>query len=246
MTRTIAATLAMTLAAGTAVAGESVTYEVGEMTFEGYYAEPEGDSRGLVVIVHDWDGLGDYEQRRTDMLADLGYSAFALDIYGAGNRPETTEASREASGALYADRETMRERLLGGLAQARAMDGGEAVVIGYCFGGAAALELARSQEAEDVEGYVSFHGGLATPEGQSWEGVDTPLLIAHGGADQAVPMADVAQLVRELEAAGTPYEVEIYAGAPHSFTEFGSDSYREDADQKSWAAFQTFLEEHLG
>ena len=76
--------------------------------------------------------------------------------------------------------------------------------MGYCFGGAATLELARSGEAEGVIGYASFHGSLQTPEGQSWEGVDTPLLVVHGGADTSVTRDHVATLTQELEAAGTP------------------------------------------
>ena len=111
------------------------------------------------------------------------------------------------------------------------------MVIGYCFGGAAALELARSGKAEGVKGYVTFHGGLKTPEGESYPAGTPPLLILHGGADTSITMEDVAALSRELEAANLPYEIQVYSGAPHGFTIFGAEAYRQDADEKSWAAF---------
>ena len=120
------------------------------------------------------------------------------------------------------------------------------MVIGYCFGGAAALELARSGKASKVVGYTTFHGGLATPKGQSYPKDTPPMLIAHGGADTSVKMSDVAELSAQLEKAGIKYEIEVYSGAPHAFTVIGSNRYREDADKKSWAAFTDFLKERLG
>ncbi len=240
-------TAAIALAATPALAGETVPYEVNGEAYEGYLAMPAGEPAGLVLVIHDWDGLGDYEERRADMLAELGYAAFAADLYGAGNRPQETEAKKAETAKLYEDREAMRARILGGLATARARAGDlPAVVMGYCFGGAATLELARSGAAEDVVGYTSFHGGLATPAGQSWEGVDSFVLVAHGGADSAITLDDVAQLGRELEEAGTPYEIQIYSGAPHAFTVFGSERYQERADTESWAAFTDLLDARLG
>ncbi len=236
---------AVILAATSALAGESVTYDVAGTTYEGYLAMPEGEAAGLVLVVHDWDGLGDYERRRADMLAERGYAAFAADLYGAGNRPETIDARKAETAKLYEDREAMRARILGALATARASVDLPAVVMGYCFGGAATLELARSQEAQDVVAYTSFHGGLATPAGQSWAGVDDFILVAHGGADSSISLEDVARLGGELEAAGTPYEIQIYSGAPHAFTVFGSERYRERADEQSWQAFTNLLEERL-
>ena len=200
-----------------------------------------------MLVIHDWDGLTDYEEKRADMLAAMGYDAFAVDLYGAGNRPVETEAKKAETAKLYEDREAMRARVLGGLAAARERsDAGQAVVMGYCFGGAAVLELARSGQAADVAGYATFHGGLATPEGQGYPADVPPLLIAHGGADDAIPIDDVAALVRALEEVGATYEVEIYSGALHAFTVFDTDRYQERADRKSWAALETFLEDRLG
>ncbi|TFH87779.1 dienelactone hydrolase family protein [Billgrantia azerbaijanica] len=242
---TLLACLALASAAhGFEPAGQDIAYEVGDEAFAGYFTSAGDTARGTVLIVHDWDGLDDYERQRADMIAALGYDAFAVDLFGEGNRPETTEARQAATSALYADRERMRALTLAGLAEARERGAAEpTVVIGYCFGGAVALEIARSGEARQVVGYTSFHGGLGTPEGQSWPAETAPLLIAHGGADTAVPMADVAALVEELEAADLTYEVEVYSGAPHAFTVFDGERYQERADTKSWAAFTDFLGE---
>lgn len=228
-----------------AVAGENVTYSVDGADYEGYSAPAQGDSKGLVVIIHDWDGLTDYEQQRADMLAEMGYDAFAVDLFGKGNRPADIEARRAETGKLYNDRQKMRSLLTGGLAAAREISSGSAVVMGYCFGGAAALELARSGEAENVAGFATFHGGLTTPEGQSYPESTPPLFIAHGGADSSVTMDHVAALSEQLEAAGVPYQIEVYSGAPHGFTEFESDRYRETADRESWEEFQEFLADTL-
>ena len=230
-----------------AQAGEAVTYEVNGESFEGYKAPAKGSSKGLVVIVHDWNGADEYEQKRADMLAELGYDAFAIDIFGKGNRPDTLDARKKETGRLYQDRARMRALLLGGLAEARKATGqAKVVVMGYCFGGGAALELARSGEAKDVAGYAIFHGTLATPEGQSYPKDTPPLFIAHGGADTSIPMDRVAALSKELEEAGVTYEIIVYSGAPHAFTNFSSERYQERADKLSWDAFTDFLATTFG
>ena len=119
-------------------------------------------------------------------------------------------------------------------------DGENAVVFGYCFGGAAVLEMARS--GAKARGFVTFHGGLATPEGQDYSATQGTVLVFHGTADTAITMDDFAGLADELEAAGVAHEMISYGGAPHAFTVFGSERYREGADQKSWARFNQFLE----
>ena len=237
---------AAALVAFGAQAGQSVTYTVDGAAYEGYSAKAQGASKGLVLVIHDWDGLTDYEVKRADMLAELGYDAFAVDLYGKGNRPVETGAKKAETGKRYNDREKMRALILAGLAEARKLGGGNAVVMGYCFGGAAVLELARSGKGRNVKGYVSFHGGLTTPEGQSYPQDTAPILVAHGGADKAIPMEQVAGLSKELEAAGVPYEIQVYSGAPHAFTVFGSNRYRERADMQSWNAFKDFLGTYLG
>jgi dienelactone hydrolase len=226
-------------------AGNSVNYTVDGQEYEGYFEQAQGQSRGLVVIVHDWDGLTGYEIKRAQMLSAMGYDAFAVDVYGKGVRPTELEGKKAEAGKLYSDRARMRSLVLGGLNEARNHSGKSVVVAGYCFGGAVTLELARSGQAGEVAGYASFHGGLATPEGQGYAGNKAPIFIAHGGADKAVKMGEVAALAEELEASGISYEIEVYSGAPHAFTVFGSDRYRETADRKSWAAFEDFLKETM-
>mgnify|MGYP000606608952 CR=1 FL=1 len=235
---------ASTLAATPALA-EDITYQVGGDTFTGYWAAAE-NPRGLVLIAHDWDGMTDYERRRADMLAKMGYDAFALDMFGNDTPTETVDHRRAATGSLYQDRARMRTLIRAGLEQARARSEAPGlVVMGYCFGGAVTLEMARSDMANEARGFASFHGGLSTPEGQSWDGNEPPILVLHGGADTSITMDDVAALSDELEAAGTAYTIEVYSGAPHAFTVFGSNRYQERADTQSWAAFSTFLADRL-
>ncbi|MFM9270214.1 dienelactone hydrolase family protein [Halomonas elongata] len=226
--------------------GQRIDYQVNDEAFTGYLASAPNEARGTVLIVHDWDGLTDYERQRADMLAAEGYDAFAIDLYGKGHRPVETDAKKAETARLYDDRERMRHLTLAGLEEARRQGVAQpTVVMGYCFGGAVVLELARSGQAEDVRGYATFHGGLDTPEGQAYSADTPPILIAHGGADTSISMSDVAALAEELEAAGAPYEIEVYSGAPHAFTVIGSDAYQQRADDKSWAAFHDLLGEVL-
>ncbi len=227
-------------------AGDSVVYSVDGSEYQGYQSKAIGASKGLVVVIHDWDGLTSYEERRVNLLAEMGYDAFAVDLYGKGNRPLETGAKKAETGKLYNDREKMRALILGSLTEARKLSSKSAVIMGYCFGGAATLELARSGNAENVKGFATFHGGLKTPEGQSYPKNTPPLLIAHGAADSSITMQDVATLSGELEAAGVTYTMEVYSGAPHAFTVFGSDRYQERADKLSWEAFTKFLMATLG
>jgi len=227
-------------------AGETVTYEIDGAAYEGYLAEATRESKGLVLVIHDWDGLTDYEITRAEMLADEGYDAFAVDLYGQGNRPDTVEDKKAEVGKLYNDRETMRARILAGLAKAREVSNEtNAVVMGYCFGGGAVLELARSGAAENVVGYTTFHGSLKTPEGQTYTADTAPILISHGGADKGIPISDAADLANLLEKTGVTYELEVYSGAPHAWTVFGSPRYRKLADEKSWSSFLTFTDRYL-
>ncbi len=246
-TLAVAATLASTLAFAAAPAlADDVSYEAEGASLTGYFA-PADSPKGLVVIVHDWDGLDDYEKGRADMIAEMGYDAFALDMYGAEVPVETMADRQAASGALYKDRERMRGLISAGLEAAHGRsDATKTVLMGYCFGGAVTLEAARNGLVEDAAGFATFHGGLATPEGQSYPQDVAPLLIMHGGADTSVTMDDVTALWGALEEAGATYTIEIYSGAPHAFTVKGSDRYRERADMESWQAFSDFLAKRLG
>ena len=118
-----------------------------------------------------------------------------------------------------------------------------AVVMGYCFGGAAVLELARS--GADLKGFATFHGGLKTPQGQNYANTRGKILILHGSADKAITMDQFAALTQELETAGVAHEMITYGGAQHAFTVFGGSRYQEAADKKSWKRFTEFLADTL-
>ena len=224
--------------------GTPVTYQVNGQPYEGYYISPS-ERAPFVLLIHDWDGLTDYEIKRADMLADLGYSVFALDLFGAGVRPTEVNDKRQLTGELYKNREKMRALMNGALAAAKAKgaDVGNAVAMGYCFGGAAVLELARS--GADLKGFATFHGGLKTPQGQDYAKTRGEILIMHGTADSSVTMDQFAALANELESAGVPHEMITYSGAQHAFTVFDGGRYQETADKKSWKRFQEFLSDKL-
>lgn len=225
-------------------AGSAVNYTVQGQPYEGYYVSPSPRAPFL-LLMHDWDGLTDYEIKRANMLADLGYAVFALDLFGAGVRPTTVTDKRQHTGELYKDRAKMRALMQGALdaAKAKGANINNAVAFGYCFGGAAVLELARS--GADMKGFVTFHGGLKTPEGQNYRQARGTYLVLHGSADTAVTMDQFANLSEELESAGLDHEMITYGGAQHAFTVFGGNRYQKAADKKSWKRFTEFLEDTL-
>jgi dienelactone hydrolase len=224
--------------------GALVTYQVNGQSYEGYYTSPS-DRAPFVLLIHDWDGLTDYEIKRANMLADLGYAVFALDLFGAGVRPTEVKDKRQHTGELYKNREKMRTLMKAALdtAKNRGANIENAVAVGYCFGGAAVLELARS--GADLKGFATFHGGLKTPEGQDYTRTRGEMLIMHGSADTAIPMDQFADLAKELEKAGVAHEMVAYGGAQHAFTVFGGKRYQEAADKKSWKRFTEFLADTL-
>ena len=232
------------LAALSAPTGETITYNIGGQAYEGYYVSP-AKAAPLVLLIHDWDGLTDYEVKRAGMLAEMGYAVFAADLFGAGVRPTEVKDKRQHTGELYKDREKMRALMMGALdtAAAKGANTGNAVVMGYCFGGAAVLELARA--GANLKGFATFHGGLKTPDGQDYSKTKGEILVMHGSADTAITMDQFADLTNELEKAGVKHQMVTYSGAPHAFTVFGSERYREDADRKSWTLFSEFLKEKL-
>jgi dienelactone hydrolase len=230
------------VSAAHAADGTAISYEVDGKPFEGYFISPSPGAP-LIFLIHDWDGLNDYEVKRANMLADLGYAVFAADMFGAGVRPTEMTDKRRLTGELYNNRNKMRSLLQGALdtANSKGAHVNNAVAIGYCFGGTVVLELARS--GANLKGFVTFHGGLSTPEGQDYSGTKGKLLILHGTADESVTMEQFAGLAKELEGKGISHEMITYSGAPHAFTVHGSSRYREDADIKSWRRFTGFLEE---
>ncbi len=233
-----------------AEAGKKISYTVNGARYEGFYIgssmAPGGIDAGkknapLVLLVHDWDGLTDYEIKRAELLSHMGYAVFAADLFGAGVRPTSVEDKRQHTGELYTDRAKMLALMMGALDAAKQQGANvdNTVVMGYCFGGAAVLEMARS--GANMKGFVTFHGGLQTPKGQNYSKTRGKLLILHGSADTVITMDQFAALAVELETAGVEHEMITYGGAPHAFTVFDSNSYRKDADKKSWQRFSEFL-----
>ena len=224
--------------------GASVSYKVDGQDYEGYYISPSNQAP-LVLLIHDWDGLTDYEVKRAHMLAELGYAVFALDLFGAGVRPTEVKDKRQHTGELYKDRKKMRALMNGALDTAKAKGArvDNAVTAGYCFGGAAVLEWARS--GANLKGFATFHGGLKTPQGQNYTKTRGELLIMHGSADSAITMDQFAALANELESAGIAHEMITYGGAQHAFTVFGGKRYQETSDKASWKRFQEFLADKL-
>ena len=224
--------------------GKFLTYQVGDKAYQGYFVSPSS-AAPLILLIHDWDGLTDYEVQRANMLADLGYSVFAADLFGEGVRPTEVKDKRQHTGELYKDRVKMRALIKSALDTAivNGADGENALAMGYCFGGAAVLEYARS--GADLKGFVTFHGGLETPAGQDYKQTRGKLLVFHGSADSMITMDQYAALATELELNQINHEMITYGGAPHAFTVFGSKAYHADADKKSWSRFIEFLQETL-
>lgn len=227
-----------------AYGGETVNYSIDGVSYEGYVTSPN-KSAPMVLLLHDWDGLTDYEVKRAEMLNKLGYSVFSADLFGAGVRPTKVEDKRQHTGELYKNRQKLRKLVAGALETAgrQGLNTDNVVAMGYCFGGAAVLEYARS--GANLKGFVTFHGGLKTPEGQDYEDAKGSYLILHGTADTAITMEQFSALAEELEENNLPHEMISYGGAPHAFTVFGSKRYREDADKKSWEKFTDFLAENF-
>lgn len=217
-------------------------YNVGGKQFSGFVQEPDGTSKGTIIIIHDWDGLNDYEKKRAAMLSAKGYRAVAIDLFGVDAKLDGFDDYRRETGALYRDRDMFRARIDAAITATRelASDNEKLFIIGYCFGGAGVLEAARAGMM--MSGFVSFHGGLSTPEGQTYETTAAPVLILHGSADPVSGMDDLAALIKQLQAASVPHDAEIYGGARHSFTVEGSRDYDQAAEAKSWDALMRFLD----
>ncbi|MBD3220790.1 dienelactone hydrolase family protein [bacterium] len=248
----------LTLSAGlapAAVVTETVLYEHDGVTLEGYIAHDDatGEQRPGVLVVHQWMGLSDNERMRAEMLAELGYVALAVDIYGQGVRPENTDQAREQAMKYYGDRELYRGRLAAGLAELvdhRLVDARRTAAIGYCFGGAGVLELARS--GADVRGVVSFHGNLDTTMPAERGEVAASVLVCHGAVDPYVPAEQVQAFLEEMETAAVDYQLMMYGGAVHAFTQKGAGddpsrgaAYQATADRRSWRLMRDFFAEVL-
>lgn len=246
--------LAFTLGANpvsAAVKTETVEYTHGDAVLEGViaYDDSTDERRPGVLVVHEWKGLNPYAIRRAEQLAQLGYVAFAVDMYGKGVRAQDHEEAKKLSGIYRNDRLLMRGRIQAALDRLRAhaaADPQRLAAIGYCFGGTTVLELARS--GADVLGVVSFHGALNTPNPADAGHIKGKVLVLHGAADTFVSPEEVAAFEKEMQDAAVDYRIIQYPGAVHSFTvpDAGNDpskgmAYNAEADEQSWQEMLEFF-----
>ena len=232
---------------------KAVPYQSGGVRCEGYlaYDDAAPGKRPGVLIAHQWLGLTKYEKTRAVQLASLGYVAFALDLYGKDNRPKDTAEAGKLAGQFKANRTLWRGRASDGLATLRAqpnVDSANVAAIGYCLGGGTVLELARS--GADVKGVVSFHGSLDTPTPEDAKNIKGKVLVLHGALDPFSPIPTVLALSDEMNKAKRDYQIVLYSGAVHSFTqpEAGNDpskgaAYNAAADRRSFEAMLAFFDE---
>jgi dienelactone hydrolase len=238
--------------AGSDIRVEQVRYDHEGTTLLGVLAKDAATSgpRPAVLVVHDWHGVNEHVEARVTMLARLGYVAFGADIYGEGVRPGDDTAGQVA-GSYYQDLPLLRGRALAGFEQLRQdpdVDHTRIVVMGYCFGGSTALELART--GADLVGAVSFHGGLITHDPSDAAEIRAKLLVLTGAADPVVPDEQVVAWEDEMRAApSVDWQLVTYAGAMHAFAVPGTDApdhgaqYQQRADRRSWQALEVFLAE---
>jgi dienelactone hydrolase len=247
--------LALSTNARSAVRTQTIEYEHDGNVLEGYLAYDDSvkGTRPGVLVIHEWWGINDYIKKRTELLAQLGYIAFAADIYGKGLRAQTREEAMKLAGKYRSgsDRTLLRTRAKAGLdilKKNSLTDAKRVAAIGYCFGGTTVLELARS--GADVAGVVSFHGGLDTPNTADAKNIKGKVLALTGADDPRVNPEQVLAFEDEMRKAGVDWYLVAYGNAVHSFTnpDSGTDNskgaaYNEKADMRSWQAMKDFLEE---
>ncbi|MEO6035496.1 MAG: dienelactone hydrolase family protein [Verrucomicrobiota bacterium] len=231
---------------------ETITYKQGDTVLEGFHAYDDSttEKRPAVLVVHQWKGLGEYEKKRAEMLAKLGYNVLAADIYGKGVRATSPKEAGALAGKYKSDRALLRERVEAGLDALQKdehTDAKKVAAIGYCFGGTTVLELARS--GADIAGIVSFHGGLSSPTPADAKNIKCKVLVLHGADDPNVN-PEVPAFQEEMRQAKVDWEFVAYGNSVHSFTDWnaGSDNskgaaYNEKADKRSWEAMKQFFAE---
>lgn len=255
MKRLILATLALlcALTATAAIQTKTIEYRQGDTTLAGVLVWDDAvkSPRPGVLVVHQWMGVTEYEKHRAEMLARLGYVAFCADIYGKGVRPQNTKEAGAEAGKYKKDRPLLRARAnaaLEVLKKQAAVDTKRIAAIGYCFGGTTVVELARS--GAELNGVVSFHGGLDSPTPADGKNIKCQVLACHGADDPYVKPEELAAFEAELRDARVDWRLIQYGGAVHSFTQpmAGNDNskgaaYNERADKRSWEDLKLFLAE---
>lgn len=229
---------------------EKLAYHHGSLELEAHVARPAGGAPAPVVLVcHAWRGQSDFERSRAEQLAALGYVGVALDVYGKGVLGRDAAECTRLMTPFMEDRALLRARLLAGLAAARGLSGVDAsrvAAIGFCFGGLCALDLARTGEA--LRGVVSFHG-LLKPNGLAPERIGARVLVLHGYDDPMATPPEVNALCGEMTAAGADYQVHMYGGTVHAFTNPAANDtangmvYSARAERRSRESMTAFLRE---
>lgn len=248
----LAAFLAAKSASG-AVVSRPVEYSHGGTLCKGvlFLDDAVKGKRPAVMVVHEFWGLNDYVRKRCAMLAELGYAAFAADMYGDGM---VTTHAPEASGwskQIQANIQTWRERALKALDILKAqpeVDPARVAAMGYCFGGSTVMQMAYA--GADLRGVASFHGALPPAEGVAKGSIKAKVLACHGADDAFIPAEKVEAFQKSLSEAGAVWEFITYSGTKHSFTNPDADkagmanaAYNKRADMRSWEALLGFLKE---
>jgi dienelactone hydrolase len=243
-------------AALAAIQTRDISYKEGKTELKGTLAWDDAikGPRPGVLIVHSWMGLTDYEKGRAKQLAELGYTAFAVDVYGTADTPKDQKEAGVSAGKYKGNRALFRKRVQAGLdvlARQAEADKANLAAIGYCFGGTGALELARN--GAKLKGVVCFHGGLDSPTPADGKKIRGKVLVLHGADDFYVPKKDIDAFEQELKAAKVDYQLVFYSGTVHAFTMpgVGNDpstgaAYNASSDKRSWVAMKNFLQEIFG
>jgi dienelactone hydrolase len=241
-----------------AVQGKEVSYSADGTTLKGWIAYDDAvkGKRPAVLVVHEWWGHNAYARKRANMLAELGYVALAVDMYGDGKQALHPDDAGKFAGEVAKNKLMAKARFEAAMKLLRKqgnVDAHKLAAIGYCFGGSVVLNMAR--EGEDLKAVASFHGGLGTDSPAQAGKVKAQIRSFTGADDKMIPAAQVEAFKQEMEKAGVNYQAVVYPGAMHSFTnpdadEYGKKfnlplAYNAEADKDSWGQLQVFLAEVL-
>lgn len=246
--------------AGQDIAGKPVDYTLGTTVMKGYLAYDRSvtGKRPGVLVVHEWWGHNDYARKRARMLAEMGYTALAVDMYGDGKQAMHPDDAKQFSAEALKDFDTARARFIAAmdlLKNQPSVDPGRIAAIGYCFGGGVVLNMAR--EGIDLKGVASFHGSLAPKNPVTRPGIiRAKVLVLHGADDKFISAEQIDAFKKEMTTAGADFRFIAYPEALHSFTNPDADeiakkfnmglAYNAQADRQSWEELNRFLLEIFG